>query len=101
MVIHLVILCNWLSSWLKQYSKRWIKPSTTSLAVGALADMTRSRSELVAENALLRQQLIVLRRQVKRPKLTNSDRICLLLLARLTSYWQYALHILLYCFRSS
>lgn len=56
--------------------------------------MTRRRRGLVAENAMLRQQLIVLRRQVKRPKLTNSDRFRLLLLARFTRYWQYALHII-------
>jgi hypothetical protein len=30
-------------------------------------DLTRSRAELVLENALLRQQLVVLQRQVKRP----------------------------------
>jgi hypothetical protein len=32
---------------------------STSLVLGAAADLVRSRSELVAENALLRQQLIV------------------------------------------
>ena len=77
----------------KQSFRQWTKPTTASLAFGTLTDMTRNRTDLVAENALLRQQLIVLRRQVKRPKLTNSDRICLLLLARLTRYWEYALHI--------
>jgi putative transposase len=35
------------------------------------------------ENALLRQQLIVLRRQVKRPALAPGDRVRLVLLARL------------------
>jgi hypothetical protein len=49
---------------------------------------------------MLRQQLIFLRRQVKRPKLTYGDRIRLVLLARFARYWQYALHIV-YCFRSS
>jgi hypothetical protein len=37
-------------------------------------DLTRSKSELVLENALPRQQLIVLQRQVKRPSLTWRDR---------------------------
>ena len=55
--------------------------------------MTRSRTDLVAENAMLRQQLIILKRQVKRPKLTNGDRIRLVLLARITRYWRSALHI--------
>jgi hypothetical protein len=34
---------------------------------------TRSRADLIAENATLRQQLIVLNRQIKRPQLTNGD----------------------------
>ena len=40
----------------------WAKPDTTSLTLGMLTDQARSKSELVAENALLRQQLIILRR---------------------------------------
>ena len=43
------------------------------LIPGLLLDLTRSRTDLVVENALLRQQLIVLNRQIKRPQLTNSD----------------------------
>jgi hypothetical protein len=91
MAIHIVILCALFGSRLNQSLKHWTKPTTASLAVGTLADMTRSRRDLVAESALLRQQLIVLRRQVKRPDLTNSDRIQLLLLARFTRYWQYSM----------
>ena len=93
MVIHIIILWNWLSSWSQHSFRRWTKPVTASLAIDALADMTRSRADLVAENALLRQQLIILRRQVKRPKLTNGDRVRLVLLARITRYWRHALHI--------
>jgi len=44
---------------------RWTRPLNTSLLLGALADLARGKSELVAENALLRQQLIILRRQSK------------------------------------
>ena len=40
----------------------WIKPSMTSLVLGTLTDLARGKSELLAENALLRHQLIVLRR---------------------------------------
>jgi len=32
--------------------------------LGTVTDLVRRKSELVAENALLRQQLIILRRQV-------------------------------------
>lgn len=93
MIIHLVILWKWLSSRTRHSFKRRTRPHTLSLTVGALTDVTRTRSDLIAENALLRQQLIVLRRQVKRPKLTTSDRIRLVLLARFTRGWQNTLHI--------
>src|SRR5947209_16268050 len=70
---------------------RWTKPITSSLPLGILADLGRSKSELIAENALLRQQLIVLRRQGKRPAFTRTDRILLVLLARLVRTWNQAL----------
>ena len=47
----------------------------------------------MAENALLRQQLIVLKRQVKRPVCTEADRLLLVLLARLVRSWKQALLI--------
>ena len=72
---------------------RWTKPLRTSLPLGTLTDLGRSKSELIAENALLRQQLIILRRQVKRPAFTRTDRILLVLLARLVRTWQQALLI--------
>jgi putative transposase len=71
----------------------WTKPTTPSLMVGTLTDLTRSKSELVAENALLRQQLIILRRQVKRPACTQTDRMILVLLARASRAWKQALFI--------
>ena len=72
---------------------RWTKPLVTSLPLATLTDLGRSKSELIAENALLRQQLIVLQRQVKQPVCTNTDRILLVLLARLVRTWQQALVI--------
>lgn len=71
----------------------WTKPLATSLPLSTLTDLGRSKSELLAENALLRQQLIVLKRQVKRPLFTKTDRILLVLLARLVRTWQQALFI--------
>jgi len=44
-------------------------------------DLARGKSELIAENALLRQQLIILSRQVKRPAYQKTDRLLLVLLA--------------------
>jgi putative transposase len=61
---------------------RWTRPLNTSLLLGALADLARGKSELVAENALLRQQLIILRRQVKRPACKKTDRFLLVRAAR-------------------
>jgi putative transposase len=47
----------------------------------------------VAENALLRQQVIILRRQVKRPACTKKDRMLLVLLASMVRTWKQALFI--------
>jgi hypothetical protein len=69
---------------------RWTKPLRTSLPLSTLNDLSRSRSQLIAENALLRQQLIILKRQVKRPTCTKTDRLLLVLLARLVRTWQQA-----------
>jgi putative transposase len=57
------------------------KPAPTSLVHGSLHDLVRTQPQLIAENALLRQQLIVLNRSVIRPHLTNTDRSLLVLLA--------------------
>ena len=72
---------------------RWTKPLRSSLPLGTLTDLGRSKSELIAENALLRQQLVILKRQVKRPACTKTDRILLVLLARLVRAWQQTLLI--------
>jgi putative transposase len=75
--------------------RRLLRParSGAKLMIGAVGDLTRTRSELMAENALLRQQLIVLRRSIKRPRLHRDDRVLLLALARLTRRWRDALHV--------
>ena len=69
------------------------KPTTPSLAGGLVTDLLRSKQELVLENALLRQQLIVLNRSVKRPALTATDRGLLVLLARWLRTWVSAVVI--------
>lgn len=71
----------------------WTKPLTSSLPLGTLADIGKSKSELIAENALLRQQLIILKRQVKRPACTKTDRILLVLLARAVGAWKQTLFL--------
>jgi hypothetical protein len=69
------------------------KPLTSSLPLQTLADLGRSKTKLVAENALLRQQLIILKRQVKHPACTKTDRILLVLLARAVQTWKQTLFI--------
>jgi hypothetical protein len=59
----------------------------SGIAGGFLADLTRSRAELLAENAFLRQQLIVASRSVKRPSFRRHERGLLVLLARLVPAW--------------
>jgi len=78
---------------LSAHLTRWTKPLTSSLPLATLTDLGRSKSELIAENTLLRQQLVILKRQVKRPSITRIDRILLVLLARLVRTWQHAILI--------
>jgi hypothetical protein len=75
--------------WIQERIKHWTKPATP----GLLSDLTRSRADLMVENALLRQQLIVLKRQIKRPQLTNSERFRLVFLSHFTKFWKQAIHI--------
>ena len=83
---------------------RWTTPCP--LAAGLVTDAARSRRELLLENALLRQQLLVLHRSAKRPRFTPLDRGLLVLLASRLRTWASALLIVrpetvLYCFPSS
>jgi hypothetical protein len=66
--------CKAIINRIKNKIKQLTKPTTPSLAMGTISDLPRSKSDLMAENAILRQQLIVLNRQVKRPQLTAGDR---------------------------
>lgn len=77
----------------KQHLRQWTKPDSHSPAPDAAMDLTCSKQELVLENMLLRQQLIVLKRQVKRPALTWRDRTLFVLLAGKLRTWKQALLI--------
>ena len=77
----------------QQHIKHWAKPATLTLISGFVSDLTRSCSDLIVENALLRQQLIVLCRQVTGLMFNQHDRFRLVLLARFTRFWKQALHI--------
>ena len=67
--------------------RQWTKPGNHDLVLNAAMDLTRSRPELILENMLLRQQLIVLKRQAKRPALTWRDRTLFVLLASKLRIW--------------
>ncbi len=77
----------------KRRLRQWTKPDNHTVVLNAGVDLTRSKSELVLENALLRQQLIVLQRQTKRPALTWRDQTVMVLLASKLRSWKEALMI--------
>jgi putative transposase len=69
------------------------RPATGPRIGNIAGDLTRTRAALVVENAFLRHQLVVLGRQGKRPVIAPSDRLRLVLLARLVRGWRAALLI--------
>jgi len=60
------------------------------VVVGLLRDLPRSREQLIAENALLRQQLIVASRKVKRPVFKSHERGLMVLLTSIVRGWRDA-----------
>jgi putative transposase len=76
-----------------QAIQRRVKPGNPSILSGAVLDLARSRSELVLENAFLRQQLIVLNRQVIRPACKPRERVLLVMLASGLRSWKQTLTI--------
>ena len=83
-----------LSSATSQCFRRLTQPARPNLVTGTLADLPRSRAELLAENALLRQQLIVLRRNTKTPRLTWRERLSLVFLASWVPNWKQVLQLI-------
>jgi hypothetical protein len=73
----------------KRHLPQWTGPDKPDLVLNSAQDLTRSKSELLWENVLLRQQLIVLKRQAKRPALTWDD-LTSLRFACLRTFHSYA-----------
>ncbi len=79
-----------LMSWahrIREATKKATKPmppAATAVA-SVVVDTTRTKPELVAQNALLRQQLVVLGRSVNRPRINDGDRLIMVLLVRLAA----------------
>jgi putative transposase len=61
------------------------------LVSGFVADLFRSRNNLLAENALLRQQLIVASRKVKQPQFRPLERGLVVALSAMVKNWQSAI----------
>jgi len=68
-----------------------LRPRPCSIVGGLATDMLRSRSELLTENVLLRQQLIVAARKVKRPVFRRHERTLITLLVAALPRWRDAL----------
>ena len=68
--------------------KQWLKPAPDRQITGVATDLLRSKPELIAENAFLRQQVIVLKRQhTGRLLITQHDRRVLVGLASRLRGW--------------
>src|SRR5258706_576220 len=81
-------------AWLNQKFQQWTRPTNSPMVLETIGDLMRPKTELVLENVLLRQQVIILQRQVKRPKITNADRRILVLLASRLHAWRSALLVI-------
>jgi len=72
---------------LRERVRRWTRPESRPI-VGLVLDRLRSPAALCWENALLRKQLEIACRQIRRPQLRRADRAFLVLLARITPRWR-------------
>ena len=74
--------------------KEWARPVSDRQITGVATDLCRSKQALIAENAFLRQQVVVLKRQhTGRLLITQQDRCVLVALASKLQGWKDALHI--------
>ena len=78
---------------LEQAFLSFVQLSRRSLVLSTATDLTRGKIDLIAENALLRQQLIIFQRQIKTPHFTQSERLWLVLLASRVQNWKGTLLI--------
>src|SRR5664279_957199 len=83
-----------LSSAANHFVRGLMGPARPNRPTGVAAAVPHSRAERLAKNALLRQQLIVLRRNTKTPRLTWPERSSLIFLARWVPDWKQVLQII-------
>ncbi len=75
----------------EKHFRAWTEPASDSMVGGIATDLMKNKPQVILENAFLRQQIIVLKRQVARPQLTTKDRCRLVLLASRVRDWKHAL----------
>src|SRR5215469_18970222 len=81
-------------TWSLRVLHQFLHPALSALHVLAAASAAfQSRAALQLENIALRHQLGVLRRSVKRPKLTSPDRLLWACLCQVWNDWRSALVI--------
>jgi hypothetical protein len=68
-----------------------LAPAGAGAVRGLLADLSRTRQELLAENAFLRQQLAVAARRIKKARFRAADRVLLVALAATFAHWRESL----------
>lgn len=75
---------------INQKLKTLTKPMAASNGImgGLVGDIRRSKSDLILENAFLRQQLLILNLQVKQPQLKPRDRLFFVLLTSRLPNWR-------------
>ena len=71
---------------LVQAAQEWSRPAR--VAGHAIADVRLTKADLIAENALLRQQLIAAKRHLGRPLFSKPEKVATTIGARLTTRWQ-------------
>lgn len=64
------------SAWLEGFYLRWTRLPPSSPALGLSLDLTRTKSELLLENALLRQQLVIVKLRNRTSLVETVSRSC-------------------------
>jgi hypothetical protein len=76
------------ATWTKKKLTESLRPLPVN--AGLVGDAFRSPQELVAENMMLRQQLILASRRVKRPRFRPQERGFLVFLFSIVRHWREA-----------
>ncbi len=88
-------LCTFALLLLDQLFRHGTTPAARpSLVRDSVSDLARPKGQLILENARLRQQLVILQRQIRRPHLKDCERFFLLVLASRLAHWKQALRII-------